>query len=216
MKEIMKIKFLLIIAFFLTATLGLGQNQKEATKVLKKIKKIEQVEKYKKKKKYSDWKIQQVKTMGIDSVKYPKAVNSEIGEIFTNSYDNGKISVLFKVLSRKNVELSKVQYIFFDGSKMNKSEIDSTRTVILNKYTKGTDFTTLVKEYTMDGNPTGDLPWFHEGMMVKEFEEAVMPRQKGEIFTSDVDSRKWYYVVLKTHDNIITSLTELVGIQYGM
>lgn len=81
----MKLKFLIIFTFFLTFTLGFGQNQKEATKVLKTIKEIEQVEEYKKN--YSDWKIQLVKTMGIDSVKYPKAVNSEIGDIYTNSYD---------------------------------------------------------------------------------------------------------------------------------
>lgn len=210
----MKNIILLIATLFLITTSVVGQNQKQAYKVLKKIKRSEQVEKYKTK--YSNWKIQQVKTMGIDSVKYPKAINSKIGEIYTNQYDNGKINVLFKVLNRRNVEISKVQYIFFDGSKMKKNEIDSNRAIILNKYKNGTDFTSLVKEYTMDGNPTGDLPWFYKGVMVKEFEEAVMPRQKGEIFIVEVDSRKWYYVVLKTDNNINTTLTEFVGIQYRM
>jgi len=210
----MKNKILLITSLLLSITFVVAQNQKQAVKVLKKIKNTTQVENYKSK--YANWQIQLVKTMGIDSAKYPKAVYSKIGEIFTNNYDNGKINVLFKVLNRRNVEICKVQYIYFDGSTMNKNEIDSTRTVVLNKYKNGINFDTLVKEYTMDGNPTGDLPWFYKGQMVKEFEEEVMPKQKGEIFTVDVDSRKWYYVVLKTEYNIKTTLTELVGIQYGM
>lgn len=212
----MKNKTLLLISLILSTAFVFGQNQQQAMKLLKKINKPEQVDNFKNKKKYSDWQIRTVETMGIDSVIYPKAVNSQIGEIYSNTYDDGKISVLFKVLNRRNVEISKVQYIFFDGNKMSKDEIDSLRTIIMNKYRNGTDFIKLVKEYTMDGNPTGDLQWFYEGIMVKEFEEAVMPRKKGEIFTVDVDSNKWYYVVLKTNDNKITTLTKLVGIQFGM
>ena len=206
-------KVLLFVTLLLSSAFVFGQSQQEAKKLLKKINKTEQINKYKKKTKYSDWQIRKVTTMGIDSAIYPKAVTAQIGEIFTNTYDNGKINVLFKVLHRSIVEICKVQYIFFDGSKMVKNEIDSIRSVILEKFNSGTDFTTLVKEYTMDGNPTGELPWFYKGIMVEEFEEAVMPREKGEIFTVDVESRKWYYVVLKTHDNLITTLTELIGIQ---
>lgn len=209
-------KILLLITLLLSTVCVFGQNQQQVMRLLNKIKKAEEVDKYKSKKKYSDWQLRKVNTLGIDSAKYPKTVNSEIGDIYSNSYDNDKINVLFKVLNRKNVEICKVQYIFFDGSIMKKNEIDSFRSIVLNKYNLGTDFTSLVKEYTMDGNPSGELQWFYKGIMVEEFEEAVMPTKKGEIFIVDVDSKKWYYVVLKTHDNINTSLTELVGIQYGM
>lgn len=209
----MKNKTLLVIILVLSTVFVFGQNQKQAMNLLKKINKTEQVDKYKKK--YPDWQIRKVETMGIDSVNFPKAVNSQIGEIYSNQYDDGRINVLFKVLKRRKVEICKVQYIYFDGSKMGKNEIDSIRTKILNLYETGTDFTKLANEYTMDGNPTGDLQWFYNGIMVKEFEDAAMPRKKGEIFTVDVESRKWYYVVLKTHNNKITTLTELVGIQYA-
>jgi len=68
----------------------------------------------------------------------------------------------------------------------------------------------------MDGNPTGDLDWFGKGMMVEEFDKAVRNRNKDEIFTVDVDNKKWYYVVLKTHDNKMEKAKISVMIKYSI
>ncbi|NMM50901.1 peptidylprolyl isomerase [Marinigracilibium pacificum] len=210
----MRIKLLVILTLIIATTTINAQNKKQVLKALKEIKGVDQVNAFKKK--YKDWTIQSAYTFGIDSIEHHQVVNTPVGNVFTRQYDNGKINVVVKVLARRIDEICKVQYIFFDGSKMTVSEIDSTRNIILDRYNNGTDFTTLVKEYTMDGNPTGELRWFFKGVMVEEFETAVMPKNKGDIFTVDVDSRKWYYVVLKTHKNIKTTVTDSIGIKYGI
>lgn len=210
----MKTRILAVLTLLLFSVAINAQNKKEALKALKTINSPSQVKAFKKK--YSDWTIQKSNTLGIDSLKHQKVVNAKIGEVFTRKYDNGKVNVVFKVLARRNEEIYKVKYVYFDGSKMSKIEIDSLRTIIINKYKNGSDFSDLAKEYTMDGNPTGDLVWFYKGMMVEEFEAAVKPKLKGDIFTVDVESKKWYYVVLKTHSNIITSITEAIGIKYDL
>ncbi len=208
----MKYRFLILVTLVLMATIINAQNQKKALKFLEKFDNPEQIQNIKKL--HPEWDIQISTTLGIDSLKYPKAVKANIGEIYENQYDSGKVRVLFRVLRRWNGDICKLKYIYFDGSKMNMKEIDSLRAVVMLKYRSGQDFTDLVHAYTMDSNPTGDLGWFYKGQMVPEFEQAVFPQPKDALFTVDVPSRKWYYVVLKTHANIFTSLTETVGIQF--
>ncbi len=87
------------------------------------------------------------------------------------------------------------------GEKYDPFQIDSLRQIIIKRYNAGQDFTSLVKEYSMDRNPTGETAWFYNGMLVQEFDNAVRKRKKGEIFTVDVSEQNWYYVVLKTHKN---------------
>lgn len=208
----MKYKCLLVLAMLLASMELYCQTKKQAFGVLENVETHKDVESVKKK--YSNWTIRSAYTMGIDSVKHVEATSSEIGTVYAKDYDKGKVHVLYKVIGRRSETICKVKYIFFDGSKMAVSEIDSIRSVVLQKYEQGIDFTELVKEYNMDGNPTGDLNWFYRGTMVTEFEDATMPKAKGDIFTVNVDSRKWYYVVLKTHDNQITSVTETVSVQF--
>lgn len=108
---------------------------------------------------------------------------------------------LYKVLWDTSCTFSRVSYIFLDGSVLNIQQIDSLRDDIIGQYNKGTQFPKLAATYSMDGNTTGDLPWFCQGSMVPEFIEAINQHSKNEIFKADVPSRKWYYIIKKTYES---------------
>lgn len=128
----------------------------------------------------------------------------KIGEVFSW---NGEV---YKVLSIGRETAFKVNYIYLDGSKLSMQEINELRSLIIDQYKKGVPFANLAKEFTMDGNTTGDLKWFTKGMMVPEFENAARNHKKGAIYTVDVPGTKWYYVTLKTHyDKNIAQITLL-------
>jgi parvulin-like peptidyl-prolyl isomerase len=82
--------------------------------------------------------------------------------------------------------------------------------MIIRKVKNGGSFSSLVATCTMDSNPTGDLGWFKENMMVKDFETAIRKHKKGDLFTVDIPDKQWYYVCLKTYDDrVIKQLTIL-------
>lgn len=107
----------------------------------------------------------------------------------------------YKIISIDSSLSFRVSYIYLDGSKLSKVEIDSLRQEIISKFKGGAAFFELATEYTMDGNLTGDTRWFTANMMVKEFEEAVRGHKQGEIFTVDIPTKNWYHVVLKTYND---------------
>lgn len=204
-----------VLVLFVVLTINLqGQTIREAEKVLKKVKGLEQVNKLKEK--YPDWKISIDKTMLSDSLKFPHITRSDVGDIVLKQYHENAPKYIMKILKVEDEELCKVKYIYINGNSYSKSAIDSLRTLIIDRYRKREDFEHLVKEYTMDKNSTGDLDWFYKGMMVDEFDNAVRNRTKGEIFTVDVADKKWYYVVLKTHDNRKEKAIKSVKIMYGI
>ena len=146
----------------------------------------------------------------LDTVNIPANFKSlEIGNLIT---ENGNT---FKVISIEKNLTFRVSYIFLDGKKLSLNQIDKLRSKIISQYKKGISFSDLAKEYTMDGNVTGDLNWFSEGMMVPEFENAVKNHKKNDIFTIDVPNNKWYYVTLKTYEDKIVSRITMLKIKNG-
>jgi len=97
----------------------------------------------------------------------------------------------------------RVSYIYFNGKEISLNDINELRKKIIQKYNYGVNFSVLAKEYSMDGNSEkgGDLGWFPEGRMHPQFEKAIKNHKKGDIFTVDIPSRDWYYVVLKTYSD---------------
>jgi parvulin-like peptidyl-prolyl isomerase len=205
-----RILFFIIISITFLAN---GQTLEEATKALRKVKEVEQIDVLKTQ--YPKWTIYTDKTMYSDSSKFPAIINAKIGDIVLKQYNSKAPTYVIKVVKDQDEELCKVKYIYLDGSKLSTAKIDSIRTKIIDRYTKGEDFLALVKEYTMDGNPTGDLDWFAKGMMDEEFDSKVRNRKKGEIFTVDVNKNKWYYVVLKTHANKMEKARLAIMIKYN-
>ena len=128
----------------------------------------------------------------------------KIGNIFNESGNT------FKVLSVNKGKAFRVSYVYLDGSKLSMNEINKLRPKIIKEYRKGIKFSELAKKYTMDTNLTGELNWFLEGMMYTEFENSIKAHTLGEIYTVDIPSEKWYYVVLKTHnEKEVTNITML-------
>lgn len=130
--------------------------------------------------------------------------DKKIGAIFSDS------NAIYKVIDSKNTTVLRVSYIFLDGNKMSLKSINDLRKKILEKYKKGIPFADLANQYTMDSSKNGDLNWFTEGTMVKEFETAIRNHSLNDIFTIDLDKEKWYYVTLKTfQDQKVEELTIL-------
>ena len=98
---------------------------------------------------------------------------------------------------------------------MTLNQIDSTRKEILKQYHAGTSFSVLANRYTMDGSKDGDLGWFTEGTMIKEFENEVARHSLNDIFTVDIPEKNWYYVVLKTFDDAIIDECKILRIKSG-
>lgn len=205
-------KLLLIFSSLMLSFNFNAQSLKQVTKVLKSVESFDELKALKAK--YPNWSISIDKTLLSDSVAVPAVLTAKKGDLVKKQHNAKAPTFLVKVLTIEDEELCKVKYIFLDGKKYSKTEIDSIRTIIIQRYTDGEDFEKLVKEYNMDGNPTGDLGWFYQGMMVDEFDKAVRKRLKGEIVNVDVDSHKWYYVVLKNHDNKIEKAINGIKIQY--
>ena len=107
----------------------------------------------------------------------------------------------YTIVSVDSLLSHRVSYIYINGEKFTKDEIDSIRNEIIEKYNSGSYFIGLASQYNMDGNQTGDTGWFIGKVMVPEFESAVKSHRKNEIFTADSPEKKWYFVVLKTFDD---------------
>ena len=109
----------------------------------------------------------------------------------------------YKMIERKEVPHHRVSYIVLDGNKKSLAEISKLRKEIISKYHQGTSFEKLAKTYSMDINGLrgGDTGWFAHGEMAPEFENKIVNdhHKVGAIFTMDIPSRKWYYVILKTY-----------------
>lgn len=149
-------------------------------------------------------------TPELDTVNIPAHYKKlELGSVIS---EDGNI---FKVISVEKIEAFRVSYIYLDGKKLTFSQIEKLRSKIISQFKEGIAFSDLAKEYTMDGNLSGDLNWFTEGMMVPEFEEAIKMYKKDEIFTVDIPFRNWYYVTLKTYEDKLISKITMLSIKNG-
>ena len=128
----------------------------------------------------------------------------ELGIGGKRMYETEIENTYYKLLEKTQVLHHRVSYIFFDGHKKSIQDIEKLRKDIISKFKQGKPFEDLAKQYSMDinGKRGGDTGWFAHGEMVPEFENQVANghHKVGDIFTVDVPSRKWYYVVLKTYD----------------
>lgn len=109
-----------------------------------------------------------------------------------------------KFLESKAIVAIKVNYIFFDGTKLSKEAIDAKRKEILKMYKRGSSSDDLVAQFTMDHNlkPGGNFGWRDEVDVEPTFIEAVKKHKKGDVFNVDVPELNWYYTVFKLYDDV--------------
>ena len=203
-------KKILLLTLSLASTCIYAQSEVEVRKTLQKVKTESQAERLKMKE--SSWQILIPSMSNADTSRNVELTNAELGEILDLPHPNYKGRYLVKPLERSKGLVFSSQYIYLDGTQLSMKEIDSIRSEILAR--RDEDFLSLVKEYNMDGNPTGRLDWVAKKALVKEYELAVLSHKKGDIFTVDVPSNKWYYVVLKTRDDSEATFTKSLWIKY--
>jgi len=123
----------------------------------------------------------------------------------------------YKNITAETIPVFRASYIYFDGLKLSRYKIDQQRKEILEKYKAGTPFSELANQFSMDGNAKrgGDLGWFKENMMAKDFETAVRAHKAGEIFVLDIPENNWYYIVLKTHNDREIKTISVLKIKNG-
>ena len=120
-------------------------------------------------------------------------------------------NIHYKVLEKNEIIYYRVSYIYLDGKQFSISSIEKLRPQIIEKHKRGIPFKDLAMQYSMDSNKTrgGDSGWFTYGEMLPEFEQQVMNdnHQIDDLFTVNVESNQWYYVVKKTHEK--KNITEI-------
>jgi parvulin-like peptidyl-prolyl isomerase len=119
-----------------------------------------------------------------------------------------------RVIGIKPSLMMRVRYIYLDGSKLPLSQINKRRAKIIKLFKKGKPFIELAATHTMDSGrqSLGDLDWFKEGDMHKTFEKAIRNHKKNDVFEVDIPENKWYFVVLKTHDEVSKSTLYILSL----
>jgi len=136
------------------------------------------------------------------SVAAMKLFKAKPGELIEQTSTDKSTTFLYKQVTVNVSEADRVQYIFFDNTKLTRKQIDSLRSVVMKKLKAGETFTALAKQYSMDpsGKRGGDTGWYDREMYVAGFVSVVRAHAKGDVFLVDLPAEKWYYVVRKSHD----------------
>ncbi len=105
-----------------------------------------------------------------------------VGPLFLDGY-----AMLYKVIQFDSTYRMRASHIFIKpagNTKKDTANAFKKANKIFKEVTKGLDFAEAAKKYGQDevAKTGGDLGWFGEGLMVKEFETAVMNGKKGDTF----------------------------------
>ncbi|TBN06840.1 hypothetical protein EYD45_02860 [Hyunsoonleella flava] len=126
----------------------------------------------------------------------------EKGNVKTEKAANEK--TIYKILEKTTNTYYRVNYIFLDGNTYNLESIDKLRENLIEKHKNGIPFSTLANQYSMDenGKKGGDTGWFTLGSMPTELENAIILDNHGleDIYSVDIPSKQWYYLVLQSHE----------------
>ncbi len=189
------ILFLICTSSFLTA-------QTSTEEDLEIIETPEQVESYLETKKSKESKL-----ITFNEEKHKTILAKELFKLSiggTRVNENEFEKTYYKVIQKTKNTYHRVAYIYLDDSKYSLEDINTLRDKIIAQYHNGAPFDFLAKQYSMDGNANkgGDLGWFLKGKMHSDFENEVVNEDHNlnDIFTIDIPSENWYYVVLKTHE----------------
>lgn len=187
-------KILPLLFLFLSAC---SSSDKSLEQILEGVNSEEDAQKLMKK--YPDWHIEimNAKTDGREPNDNLKRLIS--GEIVITG-DSAE-SYSHKMLELDSVRIYHMRYIFFDGKKLNRANIETRRQAIRQRLENGTKFATLANQFTMDGNEDGgDLGWLERKEMPPGMADSLEVHEPGELFDLDLPDQDWHYLVLKRDD----------------
>jgi len=120
-----------------------------------------------------------------------------------------------KLLVSKPIVAIKVNYVFFDGTRLTMKEINEKRAEVLQMHKKGVSSDDLVRQFNMDGNIKngGNFGWINENDVDSTFVSEIKKHKKGEVFRIDVPERNWYYVVFKLYNDQKKYLIQYIEIK---
>ena len=198
----MPVKYITLLALQLFIfEIVFSQNRIQAEKVLKELQSFNEIDSLKRA--YPKWEIKGETIASTDTVNFPFIKKPAVGVVYKKILDNNPANqYLVKILSQETQHLCRVNYIFLDGEKLDDQEIDSIRTEVHRRVQRGEKFKDIIGEYTMDGG-TGDIGWISKEMVVDEFFTPIQSKSKGEVFDVSIPENRWFYIVHKTHENLI-------------
>jgi peptidyl-prolyl cis-trans isomerase D len=150
---------------------------------------------------------------------YPESVqntlfSSPVGTVVGPVFENGKFSI-YKVSGIKDdsVYSMRASHILIrveGATDADTADAKRKATDVLNRIRGGEDFEALASQFGTDGTKDrgGDLGWFAEGSMVKEFNDAVLKGKKGDL--SIVKTQFGFHVIKITGDK--TKKTVCAGV----
>jgi hypothetical protein len=201
----------ILLLFVLLSSNLYAQTRQEAFEALMRVSSTAQIEDLKEQ--YPEWNISLRKILPTGLSYDSTLFEASTGDTVTLYRTVSHLPMLHKVIAKGEEEVCKVEYIFLDGKRRSQNHINQLRSRIIEAYKSGTPFLHLNRKYSEDGNPTGVLDWFCEGMMDPTFDAAVRSKPAGHIFTVDIPNRYWYYVVLKKEQNKMLPCTYVIQIQ---
>jgi peptidyl-prolyl cis-trans isomerase D len=140
---------------------------------------------------------------------YPESVqarlfNDSIGTVIGPLFENGNWT-LYKIsgIKQDSIFSMKASHILIrvDGpTDLDTANAQKKANDILARIKKGEEFATLAAEFGTDGTKDkgGDLGWFTEGSMVKEFNDAVKSHNKGDMFV--IKTQFGFHIIKVTGD----------------
>lgn len=133
----------------------------------------------------------------MDSILFNANYNTVVGPFYFDT-----IITIYKIIDIDSLIKMRVGNIWLNTKKTSEDSIKKLSQYILNRAFNGEDFDELCKKYSDDNNSHQqcDLGWFTLGMMVSEFENAVLIHKKGEIF---IAKTKYGLHVVKVLENPI-------------
>ena len=157
---------------------------------------------------YTKQEISELKSQGTLSIFNKEKHNSSLAAKLFKTKEGGSITLnrakkkKLTVIKRTEVEHFRLNYIFFDGSRMDYKVIDNLRDNIL-VMTKTRKFEDLAQRYSMDMNKNtgGDSGWFKKRDVPETFKNAALSsmRAANETFKVDLEQQDWYYLILKSY-----------------
>lgn len=117
--------------------------------------------------------------------------NAPNGTVTGPILENGYLVIAKKIGEKSSPDSSKARHILLQPQSQQEVEVlrarrDSLFTVLKN----GGDFAAIAAQYSADNsnkNDTGNLGWFTEGMMVKNFNDSVFNAKPGQLIKVDTE-----------------------------